>query len=63
MGIIFNSHKEKIECPECGHVQEAEVKHTFPFATYIHECVKCDFFIMESEWKKVNYDEKTNSIN
>lgn len=50
---------EKIICPECGKVQKAKIKHTVPFDTYIHECEKCKYIIMESEWQRV----EENKIN
>jgi len=43
---------EKIVCPECGKIQNAKVEHTIPFATYIHECERCEYIIMESEWQR-----------
>ena len=43
---------EKIICPECGLIQYAKVEHTIPFSTYIHECEKCEYIIMESEWQR-----------
>lgn len=46
----LSKHTETIWCPECEHKQEAEVLHTFPWNTYIHECTNCDYLIMESEW-------------
>ena len=46
-------HTETIICPECNGIQEAEVLHTFPYATYIHDCIHCGYTIMESEWNKV----------
>lgn len=46
-------HFENIVCPECDREQLATVEHTFPFFTYIHECVGCGYTIMESEWEKV----------
>lgn len=45
--------QEKIICPECGQIQYAKVEDTIPFATYIHECEKCKYIIMESEWLRV----------
>jgi hypothetical protein len=42
-----------IECPECETIQAAIVEHTIPFGTYIHRCKKCNYTIMESEWKEV----------
>lgn len=43
-------HTEKIICPECEFVQDATVEHTIPWHSYVHECVKCKYMIMESEW-------------
>lgn len=43
----------QIRCPECGKIQEAKVEHTYPFATYVHFCVKCEYVILESEWQEV----------
>lgn len=43
-------HMEKIKCPECGYVQWAQVEHCFPWNSYVHECKKCDWIIMESDW-------------
>lgn len=51
----METHKETIKCPNCGHIQEAIVEMTKPFATYIHTCEKCKFIITESDWEKV-YD-------
>lgn len=45
--------KEKIKCPECGTIQEAEVEQSIPWWIYIHECEKCKYIIMESEWIRV----------
>lgn len=47
------SHEEKIKCPECKTIQIAIVIHTFPLYTYIHNCTKCKYLIMESEWNKI----------
>lgn len=46
-------HYENIVCPECDCQQLATVEHTIPFYSYVHECVKCGYIIMESEWQKV----------
>ncbi len=45
---------DKIKCPECGKVQDAEVTQHLnaPFATYIKNC-ECGYTIMESEWDVV----------
>lgn len=53
-----DSHKETIECPECKCIQQAEVKHTIPFRTYVHHCEKCAYVIMESEWNQVSWLKK-----
>jgi hypothetical protein len=50
---LSNIHKERIECPECGLVQKAIVYHTIPWYTYIHQCIKCEYIIMENEWDKI----------
>jgi hypothetical protein len=47
-------HVEWIECPECEKQQGAFVEHTMPFYTRIHECIKCKYLIMESEWNNIN---------
>jgi ribosomal protein S27E len=44
------THTEEIRCPECGLVQFATVDHTFPWWTYIHDCLGCGYTIMESDW-------------
>lgn len=43
----------KIRCPICKHVQNARVKKTIPFYTYIHTCSFCKYIITESEWDEV----------
>lgn len=45
-------HEEKITCPECREIQMAMVQHTIPFRTYIHDCKKCGYTIMESDWQR-----------
>lgn len=52
LGFWESSH-EPIICPNCGQIQCAKVENTIPFETYIHECEKCGYTIMESEWDKV----------
>lgn len=44
------SHEETIKCPDCKCIQTATVEHTFPWNSYVHECVNCGYVIMESEW-------------
>lgn len=46
-------HIETIKCPECGTIQEAEVKHTLPWPLYAHICSNCLYGITESEWEEV----------
>ena len=57
--LSIEKHAETIICPECNGIQEAEVLHTFPYATYIHDCIHCGYTIMESEWNKVTDTPKT----
>jgi len=45
---------QKIICPECYAIQEAIIKGTFPYPTYIHKCNNCGYIIMESEWEQYN---------
>lgn len=54
---ICESHTEIIECPLCMKQQEATVNHTTPFYSYVHECEKCQYVIMESEWNKIEKPE------
>lgn len=49
----MNYHFEIIICPECETVEVAVVKHTYPWWTYIHDCTKCGYTIMESEWNSL----------
>lgn len=50
------SHKELITCPNCEHVQEAKVDHTSIWNIYVHDCDKCKYLIMESEWNPISKD-------
>lgn len=45
---------ETIKCPNCGSIEKAKVKLSVPFAVYIHDCDKCGYRIMESEWEVVD---------
>ena len=45
-------HIETIKCPNCNTIQKAKVLHKTPFYDYTHECEKCKYLIMESEWNK-----------
>ena len=49
----MTSHSEIIKCPECGHEQTATVKHALPWFIRIHDCDKCEYTIMESEWETI----------
>ena len=48
----YPTHIEKIRCPECGEIQDAEVEHTPIFDSYVHKCRKCGYWILESEWER-----------
>ncbi len=39
--------KQLIECPECKSVELADTKYL------VHECTKCGYVIMHSEWEPV----------
>lgn len=47
--------KDRIKCPECGTVQDATIEFDrswMPFPCYVHDCEKCGYTIMESEWER-----------
>lgn len=46
----MKQHEETIVCPECAAIERATVIHTVPWYSYVHECTKCGFIIMESDW-------------
>lgn len=50
----MQSHIDIIKCPNCSHIQSATVLHSIPFSTFIHDCEKCKYVIMESEWNKMD---------
>lgn len=55
---------EKIWCPECEHIQDADVLEAFPWNVRIKDCENCGYLIMESEWnllKKESDDKKVGS--
>lgn len=54
--------KETIKCPECGTIQEAEVKESIPWNVKIHECDKCKYLIMESEYELHGSKRDTNTL-
>ena len=45
-----------IWCPNCGKGEEAEVRESIPFNTYLHDCKECNYTIMESEWNVFDPD-------
>lgn len=53
----METHTEIIKCPDCGAIQNAEVRHTIPWYDYTHICEKCENMIMESEWEHVEREE------
>ena len=57
----FVFHEEQIICPMCEELQTATVEHTIPWYSFIHECSKCGYIIMESEWEAAP-TEKTKEI-
>lgn len=44
---------EIIKCPSCGFLQAAIVEHTAIFPTFLHQCIECNYVIMESEWETI----------
>ena len=54
----MDKYKETIECHECGKRQVAEVLHTLPWWSYVHNCVSCRYTIMESEWTLVDTEDE-----
>lgn len=44
-----------IRCPQCDAVQEAIIRWEagMPYPAYVHECEWCGYWIMESEWERV----------
>lgn len=52
--INRNMENVIIRCPECGEVQPATILPTIPWNTFIHDCEKCDYIIMESEWDQID---------
>ncbi len=49
----MNTYKETIICPECGSIETAFVLHTAPWYSYVHDCLKCGYTIMASDWEQV----------
>lgn len=47
----------KIKCPECNSIEDAEVEFGILWNTYIHECKKCNYLIMESEWEEEHLED------
>ena len=45
-------HTERITCPNCDTVQEANVgtNKNLPWLAYVHWCDSCGYLILESEW-------------
>lgn len=52
----IESHDCEIICPNCGSIEMAKILHTIPFPTYLHDCKKCNYKIMESEWNSKMWD-------
>lgn len=47
----MEKHKEKIICPNCGAKQWAQPKNKVIFNDLTHKCIKCGYWITESEWE------------
>jgi uncharacterized protein (DUF2225 family) len=52
---LLGSRTERIECPNCHSVFEAEVEQYEgePFPRYVADCPTCTYEITESEWEQV----------
>lgn len=44
----------KIKCPNCGSIETGTIEYTLPWPTFIYNCTKCNYVIMESEWEEVS---------
>lgn len=44
---------DTIICPNCGETCQAEVKESFPFNDFTHQCEHCGYWIMESEYETI----------
>lgn len=55
-----HSYYVKIQCPNCGLVQNGKVVSTTPFHTKVHTCIGCKYVIKKSEWNEV-FTYATNS--
>ena len=47
------THQENISCPTCHTIQQATVRHTISYWSYIQLCRNCGTWIGESEWIKI----------
>ena len=54
---VDQQHSEFVICPRCESVQNAAVLHTWPWHIMVHDCTKCGYTIMESEWQRVEKPE------
>jgi len=48
---------QRIKCPECEHIQLAIVEQSWPWWVFLHECEKCGYIIMESDWNEIELGE------
>lgn len=48
-------YTDLIVCPRCALLQEADVTYepADPWPTYVKECDRCGYIILESEWDSV----------
>jgi Zn ribbon nucleic-acid-binding protein len=57
-GVEPKTWTEIIRCPNCGSIETAIVTETPLWNIYVHDCIKCGFTIMESEWERVEQNEE-----
>jgi Zn ribbon nucleic-acid-binding protein len=50
--VVHILRDEWISCPACDAVQRAIIvwAEPEPWPRYVHECVRCGYTILESEW-------------
>lgn len=56
----MRSFPVNIKCPQCGEIQCAEVKESFPWYDYTHRCSYCSYWITESEWEEIEDENFAN---
>ena len=53
---IETSQTEKIICPECAQIQDAQVIYLKGEIepNYYHKCIRCNYIITEEQWDTVD---------